>query len=234
MSEEITQAPEEADNAQPASEAPEPDAPSREGAEAPTRGALGGETSPLHHPAGMPEEDFAGQHAMPSSDAAHMGPDSETAEEPPVAAAEHARVAAERDDYLDQLRRARADYDNLNKRRQREVADARDRGAAALVASLLEVLDNFGFALQAAAASDDEALAKGVTLVHEQLLRVLGGAGLEAVPGTGSAFDPAHHEAVLHEDDGQERDEPEVAEVLRTGYRFKNQLLRPASVKVVG
>ena len=38
----------------------------------------------------------------------------------------------------------------------------------------------------------------------------------------------------MHEEDGEERDHPEVVEVLRTGYRFKGQLLRAASVKVVG
>ena len=61
-----------------------------------------------------------------------------------------AQAQAARDDYLDQLQRARADYDNLNKRRHKEVAEARDRGQAALVEGLLEVLDTFGFALRAA------------------------------------------------------------------------------------
>jgi molecular chaperone GrpE len=145
----------------------------------------------------------------------------------PLAEAESARDA-----YLDQLQRARADYDNLNKRRHKEVAEARDRGQAALVDGLLEVLDNFGFALRAAEESEDTQLAKGVQLVHDQLLSVLERAGLEVVPGIGAPFDPAHHEALMSESDGVDRDHPEVAEVLRTGYRFKTQLLRPASVKV--
>lgn len=143
-----------------------------------------------------------------------------------------ATVTAERDEYLDRWQRARADYDNLNKRRFKEVAEARDRGAAAVVDRLLEVLDNFGFALEAARASEDTQLSKGVQLVHGQLMDALRQAGLEEVPGAGSPFDPAHHEAVISEADGAERDGPEVAEVLRTGYRFKTQLLRPASVKV--
>ncbi|CAN5260319.1 hypothetical protein BH23ACT9_BH23ACT9_30830 [soil metagenome] len=143
-----------------------------------------------------------------------------------------AQAQQERDAYLDQLQRSRADYDNLNKRRHKEVAEARERGQAALVEGLLEVLDNFGFALQAAEVSDDTQLAKGVQLVHGQLLNLLRQAGLDEVPGAGSAFDPAHHEALMSEADGADRDHPEVTEVLRTGYRFKTQLLRPASVKV--
>ncbi len=142
-------------------------------------------------------------------------------------------LTAERDDYLDQLMRSRADYDNLNKRRHREVAEARDRGAAQLAGELVEVLDNFGFALRAAETSEDESLAKGVRLVHDQLLDVLRGSGLEEVPGVGARFDPAHHEALMSETDDTERDHPEVGEVLRTGYRYKAVLLRPASVKVL-
>lgn len=143
-----------------------------------------------------------------------------------------AQAEAARDDYLDQLQRARADYDNLNKRRHKEVAEARERGQAALVEGLLEVLDNFGFALRAAEESEDTQLAKGVQLVHDQLLEALRRAGLDEVPGAGAPFDPSHHEALMSEADGTDRDHPEVAEVLRTGYRFKSQLLRPAAVKV--
>lgn len=143
-----------------------------------------------------------------------------------------AEAEAARDAHLDQLQRARADYDNLNKRRHKEVAEARDRGQAALAEGLLEVLDNFGFALRAAEESEDTQLAKGVQLVHDQLVSALERAGLEPVPGIGAPFDPAHHEALMSEADGVDRDHPEVVEVLRTGYRFKTQLLRPASVKV--
>ncbi|MEE8600180.1 nucleotide exchange factor GrpE [Euzebya tangerina] len=143
------------------------------------------------------------------------------------------QAQAERDELRDQLLRARADYDNLNKRRHKEVAAARGRGAAAVMEGLLEVLDNFGFALQAAARSEDAQLAKGVQLVHDQLLEALEKAGLSEVDGVGSVFDPAHHEALMSEADGEDRPQPEVAEVLRVGYRYHDQLLRPASVKVV-
>ena len=162
-------------------------------------------------------------------DSAEGAPDAAPEAEPdPLAQAEAARDA-----YLDQLQRARADYDNLNKRRHKEVAEARDRGQAAMAEGLLEVLDNFGFALRAAEVSQDGQLAKGVELVHDQLLTALQRSGLEEVPGVGAPFDPAHHEALMSESDGAERDRPEVSEVLRTGYRFKAQLLRPASVKVL-
>ncbi|MGH7644392.1 MAG: nucleotide exchange factor GrpE, partial [Gemmatimonadales bacterium] len=137
-----------------------------------------------------------------------------------------------RDEYLDQLRRARADYDNLNKRKTRELMDALDRGAAQLASQLLGALDNFSLALDAARSSEDEQLAKGVDMVHQGLFGVLAQAGLEEVPGVGSPFDPAWHEALAQVEAPEPVDEPVVAEVLRTGYRFKGRVLRPASVKV--
>lgn len=214
----------------PTPEAPDSPGPSGEGnpgadpATPAGEAALGAETAPEHHPEGLHDV----SEATIDSDAADVdGPPSLTPEE-------IAQVVTERDELTDQMLRARADFDNLNKRRQREVAEARDRGAASLVERLLDVLDNFGFALQAAAVSEDTQLAKGVELVHGQLLQALADAGLEEVPGTGADFDPAHHEALMHEEDGEERDHPEVVEVLRTGYRFKGQLLRAAWVKVVG
>jgi len=137
-----------------------------------------------------------------------------------------------RDEYLDQLRRTRADYENLNKRKTRELMEALDKGAAALVTQLLGVLDTFELALDAAQASEDDKLAKGVSMVHQGLVDVLQQAGLQEVPGVGATFNPTWHEALLSVEAEEPLDEPVVTEVLRTGYQFKGRVLRPASVKV--
>lgn len=155
----------------------------------------------------------------------------EASPEDPVARAER-----ERDEYLDALRRERAEFENFRKRTAKERVDAQDRGAEQLASVLLGVLDSFGLALDAAAKSSDEQLAKGVELVYAQLVTALEQAGLEEVPGVGAEFDPSVHEALLQveaaEALGREVDEPEVVEVLRRGYRFKGRVLRPAAVKV--
>lgn len=155
----------------------------------------------------------------------------ETAPEDPVARAEQ-----ERDEYLDALRRERAEFENFRRRTSKERVDALDRGAELIVTGLLSVLDSFGLALDAAAQSDDEQLAKGVQLVHTQLLSTLEQAGLSQVEGEGATFDPTIHEAMLQVDAaevlGREVDDAVVVEVLRPGYRFKGRVLRPASVKV--
>ena len=142
----------------------------------------------------------------------------------------------QRDEYVDHLRRERAEFENYRRRSAKERLESLDRGAEQVVSGLLGVLDNFGLALGAAEASDDESLAKGVQMVHNELLATLTNAGLEEIPGVGVEFDPEQHEAMMQvdaaEELGREVDEPVVTEVLRSGYRFKGRVLRPASVKV--
>ncbi len=206
---------------------PAPDA--HDGAEQPggaEPGAEGGAERPADAEDAEPEVLDLG-----TADAPEEAEEAEEAEPDPVAAAR-----AERDEYLDALRRERAEFENFRKRANRERAEALDRGVEQVCADLLLVLDNFGYTLQAAEGSSDEQLAKGVAMVHNQLVDVLEQAGLQQVPGQGATFDPAVHEAVDQVDAeealGHAVDEPVVTEVLRPGYRFKDRLLRPASVRV--
>ncbi len=132
-------------------------------------------------------------------------------------------VAAERDDYLDRLRRLQADFENYRKRMLKQQMEHEERATQALVVKLLPVLDNFELALSHGA--DD------LAPVQRSLLDVLEAAGLERVDPAGQPFDPNEHDAVQHEaGDG----EPEVIEVHRAGYRWKGRVLRPAMVKVKG
>lgn len=159
--------------------------------------------------------------------------DARSAEELKAALDEAERAASE---YLDHLRRERAEFENFRKRSTRERMEALDKGAESLVTNLLGVLDNFGYTLDAAKHSEDDQLVKGVEMVHAELMKVLTDAGLEEIPGVGQPFDPEVHEAMMQVEAaaelGEEVDEPVVVEVLRPGYRFKRRVLRPAAVKV--
>ncbi|MBO0747789.1 MAG: nucleotide exchange factor GrpE [Acidimicrobiaceae bacterium] len=134
-------------------------------------------------------------------------------------------VEAERDQYLDSLRRLQADFENYRKRVARQQADIYERANEALVVKLLPVLDTADLAV--AHASGDE-----VVQLRGSLLDVLGKAGLERIDPEGGPFDPNLHDAVAHEPG--EGGEQEVAEVLRAGYRWNGRVLRPAMVKVRG
>lgn len=143
-------------------------------------------------------------------------------------------IAAEtkRDEYLDDLRRSHADFENYRKRVMREGTAQREAGKIAVVESLLEVLDDLDLTLEAATRSPDAGLAKGVALVADKLGHALDGVGLTRIDETGGAFDPTQHEAVQQIPAEESRDEPVVAQVLRPGYRLGDRVLRAAMVVV--
>ena len=136
----------------------------------------------------------------------------------------------ERDDLLDTTRRLQADFENYRKRVLREQTALVERASEGLLEQLLPVLDSFELALRNLDdASADEKVRKGIELVFAELVGVLERAGLERIDALGAPFDPNEHEAVLH-DDGE--GEPHVGDVLRTGWKLKGRVLRPAMVKV--
>lgn len=133
------------------------------------------------------------------------------------------RFEAERDEYLDLLRRVQAEFENYKRRVEAQRVEQRAQAAADLVRELLPVLD-----------ACDAAVEHGqgeVEPIRAQLLQALEKQGLSVLVETGVPFDPNVHEAVLHEDgDG----DAVVAEVLRTGYVWNDRVVRAAMVKVRG
>ncbi|HZQ76411.1 MAG TPA: nucleotide exchange factor GrpE [Acidimicrobiia bacterium] len=142
---------------------------------------------------------------------------------------ELARLQAERDEYLVHLQRTQAEFDNYRKRMLRDQTAHLERATANLIEQLLPVLDSFELAL-GSGGTDVERLRKGVELVYGELLGVLEKAGLQRIEALGKPFDPEEHEAVMHVEN--EDGEPGVRDVVRTGYRLKGRVLRPAMVKV--
>jgi molecular chaperone GrpE len=139
-----------------------------------------------------------------------------------------------RDEYLDDLRRARAEFENFRRRTTREAAAARGAGRGDVAAALFDVLDDLDRTVQASEGSPDETLAKGVALVADKLQRALDGQGLVRIADTGVPFDPEVHEAVQQVEADEPGDHPVVATVLRPGYRLDDRVLRPAMVVVAG
>lgn len=132
------------------------------------------------------------------------------------------RFETERNDYLQQLQRVKADFENYRKRMIRQQTEHVERAAEALVEKLLPVLDNFDAAL---------AHGQGFDQVQASLLNTLEREGLTRIHPEGKPFDPSEADAVAHEaGDGG----PVVAEVLRSGYRWKGRVVRPAMVRVRG
>jgi len=157
------------------------------------------------------------------------------ADEPSAEAAEadlHADLAAiakERDEMRLLAQRVQADFENYRKRMLREQTEAIAHASESMVEQLLPVLDSLELALGQLGDADEQ-VRKGLELVNGELLGVLEKAGLERIDAIGVPFDPTVHEAVLQE--GEAEGEPVVVDIVRTGYRLKGRVLRPAMVKV--
>jgi molecular chaperone GrpE len=134
--------------------------------------------------------------------------------------------------YLDDLRRLKAEFENYRKRVVREQTALVDTAASALVEQLLPVLDDFELALIAADRTKDyAALVRGVELVFSKLTEVLHKQGLRKIEAEARPFDPELHEAVMQEE-GSGEGKPVVGEVFRSGYTLGGRVIRPAMVKV--
>ncbi len=142
--------------------------------------------------------------------------------------------AARADENWDRLLRTTADFENFKKRAARERVETAQFAAAALLEKLLPVLDHFEMAQAAAQnAGDDKltSLQSGVAMIQQQLKTVLAETGLEEIDAAGKPFDPALHEAVSQQE-SSEISEGHVLQQLRKGYKFRERLLRPATVIV--
>ena len=145
-------------------------------------------------------------------------------------------LARERDEYLLALQRTRADFENYRKRIARQQEEQAARASQHLVDKLLPVLDALDLAENHLHESVD--VSEGAKALHASramLLDILSREGLERVDQPEVPFDPSVHDGVAHaEGDGGPGGETMVEEVLRSGYRWKGQVLRPAMVRVRG
>ena len=142
---------------------------------------------------------------------------------------EEERLKELADSYLDQLKRTQADFENFQKRVEKEKAMLVDLANEKLICDLLETLDNFERALGSLGerSSKDR---EGVQMLYDGLIKVLADNGLERITAKGRLFDPHIHEAVMQVESKLE--EGTVVEEFQTGYAFKGKVVRPARVSV--
>jgi molecular chaperone GrpE len=128
--------------------------------------------------------------------------------------------------------RLRADMENLRKRAFKEKTEFARYANENLLGEIIPVCDNFERATQVNVNDPDmEKFLKGFRMIQDQLDYVLKNAGLEKIQASGQKFDPNFHEAseVVEDSDAEEGT---IIEVMRTGYKFGEKIVRPALVKV--
>ncbi len=141
-------------------------------------------------------------------------------------------------DHKDRWLRALADMENLRRRTEREVADARLYGVTNFARDVVQVADNMQRAMQALDAELREkaepgvkALLDGVELTERELLNVLEKHGVKKIEPTGEKFDPNFHQAMFEVPDAKVPSGT-VVQVVQPGYTIGERVLRPALVAI--
>jgi len=140
--------------------------------------------------------------------------------------------AQERDQFLELLQRTQADFENYQKRNQREREQERKYMHRALAFDLLPVIDNLERAAAAAkTAHETGPLVQGVKMVLDQFLNLLQRHGISRIDAEGKPFDPNLHQAMMKQP-APEVPPTTVLTVLENGYLIHDRVLRPARVVV--
>ena len=138
----------------------------------------------------------------------------------------------EAEEYLDHLKRLKAEFENYKKRMVKERQQIVTWAIEDLIKEFLPVLDDLERAIDSASISQDfSSLIQGIKMVYDHFKQLLKKKGLEEISAQGEEFDPNLHEAIMRIESDEHPDNV-VVEEMRKGYKFKDRVLRPAMVKV--
>jgi len=139
---------------------------------------------------------------------------------------------ARADEYLNRLKYLQADFENYQKRVEREREELVKRGNEELILKLLSVVDDLERAVEASkSSSDKEVLVSGVQMVLKQFQAALAEEGLSQIEAVGKPLDPELHEVVTTVETDQ-YPENIIVRVLRKGYSLNGKVIRPSMVEV--
>jgi molecular chaperone GrpE len=136
------------------------------------------------------------------------------------------------EEYLDLLRRARADFSNFKRRTDEQRAEQTMQARAETLIKILPIVDDFRRAISNPPTDGVAAeWAQGVLLIERKLRALLEGEGLVRIEAEGAEFNPWEHEAISYQT-SPELEDGKVLVVARDGYRLGDRVIRPAQVVV--
>lgn len=133
--------------------------------------------------------------------------------------------------YLNQLRYARADLENLQKNTKRRIDEGVTKEKERLIMQILLVAEELDLAVEEAGKVANINILEGIEMVKKKLWNIMSSEGLSPIESVGKPFDPHLHEAVL-EIETLDYPEGTVIEEVRKGYLIRKKLLKPSVVKV--
>ena len=141
---------------------------------------------------------------------------------------ENAELVQLKDKYL----RTLAEYENFRKRSEKEKAQMFELGAKSIIEQLLPVVDNFERALEHISEEEKEnSFVKGVEGIYKQIQKMFSDCDIQAIEAVGQKFDPALHNAVMTEEEGDAEEDTVTAD-LQKGYTYRGKVVRHSMVKV--
>lgn len=140
--------------------------------------------------------------------------------------AEIDKLKTEKQQYLDNWQRDKAEFINARKRDEESKSDFLKFAGITFAEELLPVIDSFEAALKHEGSKD------GLELIYSQFKSALKRQGIEEFGVVGDLFDPNFHQAIGNESTEDKSKDHTVAEVLQKGYKIHNKVIRPAFVKV--
>jgi molecular chaperone GrpE len=139
---------------------------------------------------------------------------------------------AKASEYLDGWQRAQAEFTNFRKRQERERELMRFEAVGRVARRYLPIVDDMQRALKdRPKEGEGAAWAEGIELIYRKLMSILEAEGVTPIEAAGQIFDPNLHEAVV-QSESDEHESGVVIEVLQTGYKMGERVLRPAMVRV--
>ncbi len=140
----------------------------------------------------------------------------------------------EKEEYLTGWQRAKADYVNLQKDTDSRVKDIKTLVTSNLIEDLLPALDSFDMAMGNKDAWEkvDANWRNGIEYIRAQFARVLEDNNVTAINQVDALFDPSLHESIETIPTEDESQDHKIAQVVQTGYKIGERVIRPARVKV--
>ena len=135
---------------------------------------------------------------------------------------------------VEKVQLAQAELINYRRRKDEEVSSMLKYANVDLVTEILNVVDDFERAVNHAEKSINDEVKKyneGINLIYTNLKSILQKFGVEEINNVGSIFNPNEEQALLT-DCVEDKDDEVVLEVLQKGYKLKDRVIRPASVKI--
>jgi molecular chaperone GrpE len=137
------------------------------------------------------------------------------------------------EEYLTRLKYMQADLENLKKRCDRQIEEAKRFGNERLVIELLDVVDELEMAIKSGSSSNSrEAVIQGVEMTLKKLKKLLENEGVSPIDSVGQPFDPLKHNAVA-KTEKEDVEGCKIVEEVRKGYAMREKVIRPSIVKVV-